>query len=180
LPPTAALRAARRRLRRRLAPLRGAILLRAARAKNLYQYRKVASILHRRHRKYRPGRRFRFCCDGGWGWSGCMNTPWMCFAAGRRRGGGGRGVCQSVSQVHRGPPRRSPLHHTRTPSQRAAPLPWSKHRVLSILAHSEHRGDLLAPDVLHAGVKRDPTKFSNSRNAGPHSTFLAAAPRSDA
>jgi hypothetical protein len=28
-------------------------------------------------------------------------------------------------------------------------------------------------DVLHAGVKRDPTKFSNSRNAGPHSTFLA-------
>jgi len=35
-------------------------------------------------------------------------------------------------------------------------------------------------DVLHAGVKRDPTKFSNSRNAGPHSTFLAAAPRSDA
>jgi len=45
LPPTAALRAARRRLRRRLAPLRGAILLRAARAKYLYQYRKVASFL---------------------------------------------------------------------------------------------------------------------------------------
>jgi len=42
LPPTAALRAARRRLRRRLAPLRGAILLRAARAKYLYEYRKVA------------------------------------------------------------------------------------------------------------------------------------------
>jgi len=45
LPPTAALRAARRRLRRRLAPLRGAILLRAARAKYLYQYRKVADLL---------------------------------------------------------------------------------------------------------------------------------------
>jgi len=45
LPPTAALRAARRRLRRRLAPLRGAILLRAARAKYLYQYRKVAYLL---------------------------------------------------------------------------------------------------------------------------------------
>jgi len=44
LPPTAALRAARRRLRRRLAPLRGAILLRAARAKYLYQYRKVAGF----------------------------------------------------------------------------------------------------------------------------------------
>jgi hypothetical protein len=44
MPPTAALRAARRRLRRRLAPLRGAILLRAARAKYLYQYRKVASF----------------------------------------------------------------------------------------------------------------------------------------
>jgi hypothetical protein len=44
LPPTAALRAARRRLRRRLAPLRGAILLRAARAKYLYQYRKVADF----------------------------------------------------------------------------------------------------------------------------------------
>jgi hypothetical protein len=40
--------------------------------------------------------------------------------------------------------------------------------------------DPSTPDVLHAGVKRDPTKFSNSRNAGPHSTFLAAAPRSDA
>jgi hypothetical protein len=26
-------------------------------------------------------------------------------------------------------------------------------------------------DVLHTSVKRDPTKFSNSRNAGPHSTF---------
>jgi hypothetical protein len=26
-----------------------------------------------------------------------------------------------------------------------------------------------AMDVLHAGVKRDPTKFSNSRNAGPQS-----------
>jgi len=46
LPPTAALRAARRRLRRRLAPLRGAILLRAARAKYLYQYRKVAVFRH--------------------------------------------------------------------------------------------------------------------------------------
>jgi hypothetical protein len=45
LPPTAALRAARRRLRRRLAPLRGAILLRAARAKYLYEYRKVAAFL---------------------------------------------------------------------------------------------------------------------------------------
>jgi len=44
LPPTAALRAARRRLRRRLAPLRGAILLRAARAKYLYEYRKVALL----------------------------------------------------------------------------------------------------------------------------------------
>jgi len=44
LPPTAALRAARRHLRRRLAPLRGAILLRAARAKYLYEYRKVAKF----------------------------------------------------------------------------------------------------------------------------------------
>jgi len=42
------------------------------------------------------------------------------------------------------------------------------------------RGEKHRGDVLHAGVKRDPTKFSNSRNAGPHSTFLAAAPRSDA
>jgi hypothetical protein len=36
-----------------------------------------------------------------------------------------------------------------------------------------------APDVLHASVKRDPTKFSNSRNAGPTRLFLATAPRSD-
>ena len=89
-----------------------------------------------------------------------MNTPWMCFAAGRRRGGGGRGVCQSVSQVHRGPPRRSPLHHTRTPSQRAAPLPWSKHRVLSILAHSEHRGDLLAPVSIVKPCSHDTNVFA--------------------
>ena len=39
------------------------------------------------------------------------------------------------------------------------------------LLRCDHPSPASSRDVLHAGVKRDPTKFSNSRNAGPHSTF---------
>jgi hypothetical protein len=64
---------------------------------------------------------------------------------------------------------------------KAAIRAQDRDKIKKILAARAGHGRLnVVRDVLHAGVKRDPTKFSNSRNAGPHSTFLAAAPRSDA
>jgi hypothetical protein len=42
------------------------------------------------------------------------------------------------------------------------------------------RAYLAACDVLHAGVKRDPTNFSTPAMRDPIRLFLATAPRSDA
>ena len=92
----------------------------------------------------------------------------------------GRAVCglsQSVSQLFHGPAPRSPLHRLADRLRHSRSNTSTVFVAGFVLIHS--RADSCA-DVLHVGVKRDPTNFSTRAMRVTLSLFLAAAPRSDA